>query len=355
MTEGAVLHYVTQWLWLSDSFVHNQVTRSGWPGLVVSRGELINRDVYAIEHVLSLSSASEGPPPEGERTADAVVAALGDWRPSLVHLHHGYGLPDAAELASRLEVPLVASFWGYDVTVLPTHDPTRLMRLSEVAQAVVPSRFLRDTVARIGVPLDRISVVPAGIDLTHFTEHPLPEVPRVVFVGRFVEKKGIQVLTTAWRIVRRAVPGATLVLVGYGPDVPPSDPDYGIAVVSPSSTDPRRQVREVIRSARVYVSPSLTAADGDSESQHVGNLEAQAMGRPVVTSDHGGIPEFVCDDTAIIVPPGDVAALADALINLLRDRSRCEAMGAAGRAWVSRFEATEMARKLDAVYGALVP
>ena len=214
-----------------------------------------------------------------------ITRILGPSRPDLVHLHHGYGLPDATAIAGRLGVPLVVSFWGYDVTALPSKEPERLVRYLGVPDVVlVPSQFLARKVIALGAEPARIRVLPGSVDTTFFRPTPLPAAPRVTFVGRFVPKKGVDTLLRAWTLVRRALPEGELTLLGYGDAAPQSNQALGVRVLMPDPVNPRGQVRDLIRQCRVYVSPSMTGPDGDSESQHVGNLEAQAA-RPGGSDD----------------------------------------------------------------------
>jgi glycosyltransferase involved in cell wall biosynthesis len=122
-------------------------------------------------------------------------------------------------------------------------------------------------------------------------------------------------------------------------------------------TDPARradQVRDAIRRARVIVTPSRIAADGDAETLLLVNLEAQASGRPVVTTRHGGIPEFVSEgETALLVPEADAAALSDALARVLLDEKLAERLGAAGPAWAMRFDVDRCTAAVDDLYDAI--
>jgi len=95
--------------------------------------------------------------------------------------------------------------------------------------------------------------------------------------------------------------------------------------------------------------------DGDSESQHIGNLEAQASGRAVVTTDHGAIPEFVKDGvTGVVVPQNDPVGLALALIAVLRDLDYCQRLAEAAVTAASRLDVTLAARRHNEIYGSLV-
>jgi glycosyltransferase involved in cell wall biosynthesis len=356
-----VLHCLTQWMWLSDSFVYGPISASRHRTVAFSRMEVINAHVYPPPaDLFSLSSVAEQKnscelPAEGPPTANALARFLGPIRADVVHLHHGYNLPDASAIASLLRVPLVVSFWGYDVTAMPAREPERLYAyLSAPDVILVPSRFLMQKVEALGVDRSRIRVLPGSVDTQRFRPTLLPAEPRVAFVGRFVPKKGIDTLMQAWPAVRRAVPRAELTLLGYGAEVPQADSGMGIRVLAPDLADPRGQVSDLIRWCRVYVAPSKTSPDGDAESQHIGNLEAQAAGRTVLTTDHGPIPEFVEHlISGFVVPQGDPDALASAAIALLRDYDLCSAIGERARLAAQRFNVSVTGAMLDALYDDL--
>jgi colanic acid/amylovoran biosynthesis glycosyltransferase len=354
MRRAAILHYLTQWMWLSDSFVYGPIAVTRHRPTVVSRMPIINDHIYPPPS--DLVSLGDDAPAEGDDTAALVVERLGSLRPDLVHVHHGYSLPDAASIARAFRVPLVVSFWGYDVTAMPSREPGRICPyLNEMDIAVVPSRFLAARILELGVDAERIQVLPGPVDGRFFELSPLPTEPRVAFVGRFVAKKGLDVLLAAWTLARRAVPTAELTLLGYGDPAPPADPGLGVRVRTPDSADPRRQVHDLIRWCRVYVSPSQTGPDGDSESQHIGNLEAQAAGRVVLTTDHGPIPEFVENGTTgVVVPQGDRVALADALIALLIDIPRCDRIGRNAAVAARRFHVERIGKAHDEMYSRLL-
>jgi colanic acid/amylovoran biosynthesis glycosyltransferase len=298
--------------------------------------------------------------PDHHRLATAslmvLVPAL---RARILHVHHGYRFGEVEGTARRLHVPLVVSFHGQDlaVTQRTAHAGVYGKVLRHTDAVIVPSRFLANLAIESGVPEEKIHVIPSGIDLQWFRPTPLPEhADEVLFVGRFVEKKGLDVLLKAWPDVRNRVPGARLRLLGFGPFE--SVARAGGVGVTVELADPKRraeQVREAIRSASVVVTPSRTAADGDVESLLVVNLEAQASGRPLVTTRHGGIPEFVKEgETALVVPEADAEALADALVRVLLDRDLAMSMAAAGPAWALRFNVDACTEQIDRLYDSIV-
>lgn len=350
-----------RWLPLSEQFVHALVTGSRHPGVVVARRPLENTDVFPYQPVRSLRRVpTRWPTARNEQrlVTAGLMTLTARYHPALVHHHHGYGAGSSLGFVRRRGVPFVVSLHGEDVTSDARRHPGHLARVLEVADAVVvPSRFLMGLAVEIGAREESVYVIPSGVDTQVFAPTPLPGgSPEVVFVGRFVEKKGVDTLLAAWPSVRSRVPSATLRLVGFGP-LETLVPSVGPGVVVEEAQPTRRgvQVREAIRGARLVVTPSRTASDGDSESLLLVNLEAQASGRPLVTTRHGGIPEFVDDGrTALLVPEADPAALAQAMVRVLTDEDLALRLASAGPAWVAQFEVSRCTSRVDALYDRLI-
>lgn len=361
-TDPRVLHYLQHWLPLSEQFVHSLVTGSAHPAVVVSRTRPQHRDTFPYRPVVSLGRLLPPPrpftPTERRLLTTSLLVIAGWHRTRIVHSHHGYRLRDVEGLVRRRSLPWVASLHGQDVTTHARLWPGEMLPvLPLVSRFVVPSLWLAERVADLGVDETRIEVIPSGVDTHLFVPTPLPGGrPEVLFVGRFVEKKGLDVLLEAWPRVRKTVPDARLRLLGYGPLEPPAaGRPEGVVV---EATDPARratQVRDAIVRSRLVVTPSRTAADGDAETLLLVNLEAQASGRPVVTTRHAGIPEYVAEDsTALLVPEGDAGALADAIVTVLTDDGLAARLAAAGPGFVSDLDVRRCWARVDDLYERLL-
>src|SRR4051812_16822086 len=350
-----VLHYLEHWLELSSGFVWEHVSRSRYRGVVVSHNAVEHRDAFPYRPVYRLDPLSRHVAPRrwpGVRTT-ALRAVAATHRAHVVHVHFGYVVGDVTEMARRSHTGVVLSLHGADATELPLRQPHHYDDVIEHVDAIiVPSHFLETVATGLGFPSERIHVIPAGIDTSFFTPTPLPPEPTVTFVGRLVEKKGLDILLQAWPDVARAVPGARLDILGAGPlagAIPGGD--GSVRHVPPQPQRRRDQVREAIRSARLVVSPSRTAANGDAESLLLVNLEAQASGRPVVSTRHGGIPEFVTADVSgLLVDEGDAGQLRDAMIRVLTDDALAHRLAGAGPALVERFDVAKCVARVDDVY-----
>lgn len=151
----------------------------------------------------------------------------------------------------------------------------------------------------------------------------LPAAPRVLAIGRHVAQKGFDLLIEAWLMVARGFPAARLRIVGDGPlraEAEQLARERGVAG-SVEFAPPTSQIEREYREAAVFVLPSRY------EGMPLALLEAQALGVPCVAFDcPTGPAEILTPETGILVRPGDSAALAQALLGLLRDRPLRERM-----------------------------
>ena len=354
---ATVLHVIERYLDLSSGFVHGQISRSRHRGVVISRLRPQNLDAFPQPGVARVPGAVDWlPAPVRDRAARAAVLRHARRvRADIAHAHFGYALPYARVLNRRAALPLVVSLHGHDATAWARANPWAYEPdPSFVAAVIVPSEWLARAATDLGFASDRIRVIPSGVDTAFFAPTPVLADNVVGFVGRLVEKKGIDVLIEAWPSVRAAVPDARLRVLGAGPLAPRVRGD-GVELIAPDATRRAEQVRDVIRAATVVATPSHTASDGDAESLLLVNLEAQASGRPVVTTRHGGIPEYVADDvSALLVDEGDPAALAAALVRVLTNRGLAERLAAGGPGVAALYDVRAMANRVDDLYDELL-
>jgi glycosyltransferase involved in cell wall biosynthesis len=208
-----------------------------------------------------------------------------------------------------------------------------------------------------GVPPGRVVLVYNGIDLARFEgtspgalQHALglPAGTMVVFAsGRAMPYKGIPVLIQAAALMAQTDPEVHFAYAGDGPAREEFEREVrSLGLNRFHFLGKRTDTAELLCSATVAVVPSVWA-----EAFGLTVVEAMAAGVPVVASAVGGIPELVDPDvTGILVPPGDAAALADALRRLIQDPALREQMGGKARAAaVARFSHTRVANELAAV------
>jgi len=184
---------------------------------------------------------------------------------------------------------------------------------------------------------------PAFMDLAPFLgpTTPLPETPTALFVGVLERYKAVDVLAEAWPSVRERVPSARLHVVGSGSL--PAPTGEGVTWTPSLNTD---GVSAALDAATVLVLPSR------SEGMGRVLVEAFCRGRAVVGARVGGIPDLVQDgENGVLVPPGDSAALAEALARVLGDRELAERLGSGAHVSAADWIATpeEFAARLRAL------
>ena len=222
-----------------------------------------------------------------------------------------------------------------------------LPRLRTAAGIVVHSRFMHHVALENGVPTERMSIVPLFTASVSDPQVPLPE-RTVAFAGRITPEKGVDLLIEALAVHPYA--WDRLLVAGDGWDRDrcerlARDRGLGERVEFLGHRD-AQGVRETLARARVVAFPSRWP-----EPFGIVGLEAMAVGRPVVATAVGGIPEWLDDGhTGILVPPGDAAALGWAIRSLLADPARAAEFGAEGRRQVERFSPEAYLAGLLAVY-----
>lgn len=256
----------------------------------------------------------------------------------IVHVH--WPVPHAAMgiAAQRAaKIPMVTTYYGAELRLASrSRALLALLRAGarRSARNVAISRHTADDLARLtGV---RAEVIPYSIAFTpHARSTAVTARPfTALFVGRLVERKGVPVLLEAW--ARASLPNARLVIVGAGPDRELLEARASSLQIS-GSVDFRgrvsdRELADSYSTADVFVLPAVLDAKGDTEGLGVVLLEAMASNVPVLASAAGGITDVVVDgESGVLVPPGDVTALADALTRLHDDpalRARLAGRGA---------------------------
>ena len=286
---------------------------------------------------------------------------LAAFSPAIVHAQFGFSGPPALPLARAAGVPLVVTFRGSDITSRPSPAYHRARRrvYQEAAAVLGVAQHLCDKLVADGCPPEKVGFLTTGIDVRKFDVPRLPAArPTVLFVGRLVEKKGLSDLLAAVPAVVQAVPEVSFELIGTGELQPAVD---ALAARFPGHVlvrgrQPHTEVIAALQRAAVHCVPSRPAASGDSEGMPNVHLEAQAAGVPPVAFDADGVREAVLHgETGVLVPTGDVPALAAALIALLRDEPRRRALGEAGRERVRRhFDVRRQCAQLEALYDRLL-
>lgn len=287
--------------------------------------------------------------------------------PVLVHAHTGPGAAVAMPLAAHLQVPLIATFHGGDVTTDPSRNGphnTYTFRLywkrmaqlqSRGALFIAVSQFIRHKLLDQGYPENRTLVHYIGVDTEFFAPDPeIPRQPIVLFVATLQEGKGCNYVIKAMAGVQSVLPEVELVIIGNGPQRAQLEQmaKETLKRYKFLGTQPPEVVREWMNRAQVFSVASVTASSGWTEAFGLVFAEAQAMGLPVVSFASGGVPEAVSNgETGFLVPEGDSEGLAHYLKILLADAGLGIQMGRVARSRVcGQFNLERQTAKLENLY-----
>ena len=253
----------------------------------------------------------------------------------VLHAQFARGGALVLPLARGLGLRMVVTLHGGDVSKQKNWRGTMLAQrwpalVRETARFVCVSAAVAEIAAAHGVPPEKLVVLPIGVEIP---DNPTVRRPVAhLFVGRFVEKKGIVVLANAIRRLRAAGDTTPLVCVGDGPLLPMLEALArevpGITLTGWLTPD---AVRARMTNAISLLVPSVIASDGDAEGLPSVIAEAMAQACPVIGSDQGGIAEAISDgQTGLLVPPNDSEALAIAMHRIAQETELGTRLGGAG-------------------------
>jgi glycosyltransferase involved in cell wall biosynthesis len=283
--------------------------------------------------------------------------------PAVISLSNALLVGMARQLKARLRVPVVCSLQGEDSFLDALPEPHRTAawkllseRASTVDAFVAPSRYFAELMsARLGLPPEKVTVIPNGINWTGYDRPPAHvEGPPVIgYFARMCREKGLELLVEAYRILRRRI--HTPVRLRIGGSCSPADRPLARRLQTllrhqglesdveflPNLS--REQKIAFLQSLTVFSVPAIY-----SEAFGMYVLEALAAGVPVVQPNHAAFPEIIeATGGGLLFEPGNPDALADQLALLVTQPDRARALGAAGRDAVQKkFTAQRMAHDL---------
>ncbi|MBM2615969.1 glycosyltransferase [Actinoplanes sp. LDG1-06] len=292
-------------------------------------------------------------------TSPQLRRRIGQIAPDLVHAHFGGDGWLVSGEAARAGIPLVVTLHGHDVTRQPESTGAKGVRyrrnlrsvFDRAASLIAVSDVIRQRAIGWGADPAKLRVHHTGVPIPAT----VPDVPKrwdVAFVGRFVEKKGADDLIAAL-----ATLDAKALFIGDGPLLEQMRAYAGELRVDATfaGARPAAEVYQRLAESRLLAAPSRTAADGDSEGLPTTIVEAMALGLPVVSTRHSGIPEAVTDGvTGLLGDEGDRGALTANLRKLLDDQDLQTAYGTAARARAEAdFDVVKQSHRLEDIYDGL--
>jgi glycosyltransferase involved in cell wall biosynthesis len=273
--------------------------------------------------------------------------ALLRWRPNLVYIHVGgnrslYRKAPFIALARLARKKVLAHFHAGDFEpyYAKQNGLGRRLIMRSLAQShrlIAVSEESGRLLQRL-LPAAKVAVVPNGVKTAEFAvrrEAATDHFVRLLFVGAMGRLKGEADLIGALQRVAGAAPEFRLAMLGHGSaTVAPLCQQSGLLPhIDHLGPVPMSERMAFFRWADVFVLPTY------AEGMPLSVIEAMAAGLPVITTAVGGIPELIEDGVeGFLIKPGDVEALADRLLRLVRDPQLCQRMGERSRAKAQQFD-----------------
>jgi len=371
------------WLPITQSWLFDQVRFLPAPveaHVVCTRLE--NAEHFPFPRVYPADDAPRGPRAVDRllrrlrlrRHRGAVLEAARDLGAEVLHSHFGPEGWRNGAVADRLGLHHVVSFYGYDVDHLPRSRPRWRRRyrdlFARVDLVLCEGPRMAERIADLGCPEARLCVHRLGIDLSTITFRPRAwdgrEPLRVLLAAAFREKKGLPDAIDALAEVHRDVP-IDITIIGNAVGAPESRAEKAriLAAIergrlgsrtSLLGFQPHAVLLEQAYRHHLYLAPSITAANGDTEGgAPVGLIEMAASGMPVVSTHHCDIPGVIVhEETGFLARERDARDLAGQVRRMLEHRAAWPEMLERGRRRIEeRFCAAGQGERLASIYRRL--
>lgn len=380
--KSTAAHFVSSFLPLTGSWIYNQIRYlTEWRSIVLT-SQVENQEIFPFEQIYALRHLT-GANQIYQRIMRRVVGyapyfhqALKQEQVSVLHAHFGqtgfYCLP----LVKQAKIPLVTTFYGFDLSRLPQTKPewrTRYLKLFEQGTLfLVEGPHMRQQLIALGCPSEKVHVQRLGVNLDELPYRPrsldADGIVRVLVAGTFTEKKGLTYALQAFTRVYAQNRKLRLTVIG---DARPNRPEEQAIkrelhqivadndlsdVVTFLGYQPHPVLVEAFYRHHILISPSVQAQDGDNEGgSPVTITEAAASGMPVLSTTHCDIPEVVRDgQNGFLVNERNVDGLAERLSYLATHPEEWPILGEVGRRHIENsFDARQQAHLLGKRYTSL--
>ncbi len=261
---------------------------------------------------------------------------------------------------------LIVMFRGHDISRYVQEQGDRVY--DEIFKSgdffLANCEFFRQRVIQLGGNPERVAVHRSGLDCSKFKFIPrqlnADGIIRIATTGRLVEKKGIEYAIRAVAQQAQVYPKLEYQIIGDGvlkehlqTVIQQLNAESFIKLVGWKN---EQEIIEILEQSHLFIAPSITAQDGNQDAPINVLKEAMAMGLPVISTYHGGIPELVEDGVSgFLVPERNTEALAEKLGYLIEHPERWIKMGEAGRAYVEQhYDIHRLNDKLVQLYQRLL-
>lgn len=293
---------------------------------------------------------------------------------TVLHSHFGPQGWRNLDIAAKTRINHVVTFYGYDASRQPKSEPEWQARYRDLFNQadlfLCEGPHLGKCLIELGCPESKVMVHHLGINLDRIPYRPTPWQPgetlRVLMAGTFVEKKGMPLAIKALGEVQKRFP-LELTIIGDAVQQPRSQEEkqrilnaldqHGLTSCTRLlGYQPHSTMMEEAYRNHIFLSPSVTASDGDTEGgAPVSIIEMAAAGLLVVSSTHCDIPEVIVDEHGgALAEEGNQEDLTKKLLHLLESSDNWQTMTAVARKHIEKeFDAATQGSRLGHIYESL--
>ncbi len=296
------------------------------------------------------------------KSSKVLVEALKELKPDLVHASLTLSPLDfrLPEICEALNIPLVATFHPpFDSKMRNFKSSTQLLTyqlhapfLANYDKVIIFSTAQRDLLVKLGVPSNKLAVIPNGVDTDKYSPGSSPvknyyKAERLfVYLGRIATEKNVEALLKAWKYSNLGE-GSKLLIVGNGPLTSSLQPFYGAEyniLWLGSIADEQKRI-DILRGSDAFILPSLV------EGLSISLLEAMACGTACVATDAGADGE-VLEGAGIVLNTQGVTTQLKTLLPVLRDHPELtDILGKKARERaLEKYTLSENINQLEVVY-----
>lgn len=380
----SVVHSLPNWLPRTSPWLYNQVHLApDWLTRHVACITKSNLDQFEVPNIVCLADSPTRMLWElalrrlkMRRHLPFIVDLIRRTGSALVHSHWGDAAWRDMPSVQRTRARHVVTFYGKDVNFLPVQDAVWHERyrslFAHIDEVYCEGPHMRECIIALGCRPDKVKVHHLGVDVSDIRFEPRlwrrGETLRVLIAASFREKKGIPLSLDALGRLKREGHSLEVTVIGDASEDPRSVVEKERILQAIDRNDLGSNVRmlgyipyaEVLKAAyhhHLFMSPSITASDGDTEGgAPVAILDMAATGLVIVGSTHCDIPNLIHDGvTGFLAQEGSLNSLHETLDRALDAAPRWEVVARAGRSRVeTEFDATTQAHRLAAHYAALL-
>jgi colanic acid/amylovoran biosynthesis glycosyltransferase len=298
------------------------------------------------------------------KTFYRTVSLFQDGTYDIIHCQFGTLAPIALAYrdAGIIQGKLITTFRGIDISKYVQENGANVYdQLFQEGEFFLSNcEFFGNRAISLGCDSKRLVVHGSGLDCRKFSfkprYFPADGKIKIATTGRLVEKKGIEYAIRAVAKIVETHPNIEYNIIGDGElkehfEKIITELNVG-HIVKLLGWKQQKEIVEILDNSHIFVAPSVTAADGNQDAPVNTLKEAMAMGLPVISTIHGGIPELVQDGVSgFLVKERDADGIAQKLTYLIQHSENWEKMGKAGRARVEdKYDMNKLNDELVEIY-----